>query len=139
MKLFDNVAPAVRKETKFVAVSELIGVAVMLVVFAVLHGVMPDKVTFDYRVVLGGILGGIVAVANFFLLGLTVQKVSSTEDEKQASGYMKSSYTRRMLLQVIWMVIAIAAPFIQFVAGLVPLLFPGAAAKIRSILLKQNA
>ena len=50
-----EIAPAVRRETKRVALITAVGVAVMLIVFAVCHGLIPEKVPFDYRVILGGI------------------------------------------------------------------------------------
>ena len=129
-----KVAPAVRKETKRVIMITVIGVVIMFAVFAGLHFAMPDKVPFDYRVILGGLGGGCIAVLNFFMMGLTVQKVTSMEDEGLARQQMKSSYTYRMLLQILWMVAAIAAPCFQFVAGLVPLLFPSLGLKLLSVM-----
>lgn len=129
-----KVAPAVRKETKRVIIITVIGVVIMFAVFAGLHFAMPDKVPFDYRVILGGLGGGCIAVLNFFMMGLTVQKVTSMEDEGLARQQMKSSYTYRMLLQILWMVAAIAAPCFQFVAGLVPLLFPSLGLKLLSVM-----
>ena len=129
-----KVAPAVRKETKRVIIITVIGVVIMFAVFAGLHIAMPDKVPFDYRVILGGLGGGCIAVLNFFMMGLTVQKVTSMEDEGLARQQMKSSYTYRMLLQLLWIVAAIAAPCFQFVAGLVPLLFPSLGLKLLSVM-----
>ena len=129
-----NISPALQKETKNVTLSVLIGTVAMWIVFAILHAALPAKVPFDYRVILGGLGGGAVAVLNFFLMGLTIQKVTSTDDEKLARNFMKASYTRRMVMQGLWMIVAIAAPCFQFVAGLVPLLFPGAGIKIRGLL-----
>lgn len=131
-----NVQPAVRKETTRVAVSTLIGVVIMWIVFGILHGVMPEKVVFDYTVILGGIGGGLVAVLNFFLMGLTVQKVASSTDEDAARMKMKASYSQRMLFQMLWVVIAIVAPCFQFVAGIAPLLFPGVGIKLMGIIKK---
>ena len=125
-----KVSPAIKKETTRVALCTGIGVAVMLVVFLILHNVYPEKVPFDYRVILGGLCGGAVAVLNFYLMGLTVQKVVDTEDEDLAKSRMKASYTQRMLMQVVWGVIAIAAPCFHFVAGILPLLFPSFGIKI---------
>lgn len=133
---FDSVQPAVKKETKRVAVSTAIGVVLMWIVFAVLHAVIPDKVPLDYTVFLGGIGGGIIAVLNFFLMGLTVQKVASTSDEDAARMKMKSSYTQRMMLQVLWVIAAVAAPCFWFVAGILPLLFPSLGIKITGIMKK---
>ena len=101
-KIFQNIQPAVKKETKNVAVYTFTGVVLMWIVYFILH-----------RVILGGIGGGLIAVLNFFLLGLTVQKVASTEDEETARKFMKSSYSQRMLLQAVWVIAAIAAPCFQ--------------------------
>ncbi len=133
MSILDKAAPAVRKETKYIAVSVLIGCIVMLIVFFILHRAMPEKVPFDYRVILGAVCGGVVAVANFFLMGLTVQKVAELTDDAQAQRVMKLSYSRRMLLQMGWVVVAIVAPCFQFAAGIIPLLFPGAAIKLKGV------
>lgn len=135
-KIFQNIQPAVKKETKNVAVYTFTGVVLMWIVYFILHMVMPEKVVFDYTVILGGMGGGLIAVLNFFLLGLTVQKVASTEDEETARKFMKSSYSQRMLLQAVWVIAAIAAPCFQYVAGMIPLLFPGAGIKIVGIIKK---
>ncbi|MBP3902057.1 MAG: ATP synthase subunit I [Blautia sp.] len=131
MKGKSSTAEAVKKETRNIAVSEIIGVAIMLFVFFILHMLIPDKVPFDYRVVLAGIAGGGIAVLNFFLMGITVQKVAETEDEQAAVRKMRTSYTYRMLLQGLWAVLSIVLPCFQFAAGLIPLLIPGAAIKAR--------
>ena len=82
-----------------------------------------EKVPFDYTVILGGLGGGAVAVLNFFLMGLTVQKAAACEDEGSARMRLKASYSQRMLLQLGWGIAAIIAPCFQFAAGLLPLLF----------------
>lgn len=130
---WNDIQPTVKKETKRVAVSTAIGVVLMWIVFAVLHGVMPEKVPLDYTVFLGGICGGLIAVLNFFLMGLTVQKVAAATDEDLARSKMKASYSQRMMLQMLWVVVAIIAPCFQFVAGIAPLLFPGVGIKIMGI------
>ena len=135
-KIFKNIQPAVKKETKNVAIYTLVGVILKWIVCFILHMIIPEKVVFDYTVFLGGLGGGIIAVLNFFLLGMTVQKVASTEDQEMARKFMKSSYSQRMMLQAVWIVVAIAAPCFQFVAGMVPLLFPGTGIKIVGIIKK---
>lgn len=133
---WDNVQPAVKKETKNVAVSTAVGVVIMWGVFAVLHMVMPDKVSLDYTVFLGGICGGLIAVMNFFLMGITVQKVAASTDEDAARSRMKASYSQRTMIQMLWIIVAIAAPCFHFVAGIAPLLFPGMGIKIMGIIKK---
>lgn len=132
-RIFRDIQPAVKKETKRVTVITAVGVAVMWIGFGIFHWIFPEKIPFDYTVFLGGLGGGLIAVLNFFLMGLTVQKVASSEDEEKARLKMKASYSQRMLLQMVWVVLAIAAPCFQFVAGLLPLLFPGFGIKILGI------
>ena len=132
-----NIQPAVLKETKKVALSTLIGVLLMWLVFFVLHMILPEKVPFDYTVILGGIGGGFIAVLNFFLMGLTVQNVASTTDQEWARKKMKASYSQRMMMQMIWGIVAVVAPCFNYVAGLLPLLFPSLGIKITGILLKK--
>ncbi len=185
MSIFGEVQPAVKKETGHVAVYTAIGAVLMWVIFGILHGVMPEKVPFDYTVFLGGIGGGLIAVLNFFLMGLTVQKVAArifgilhgvmpekvpfdytvflggigggliavlnfflmgltvqkvaaSTDEDAARMKMKASYSQRMLLQMLWVVAAIALPCFQFVAGILPLLFPSLGIKLHSIIFKKK-
>ena len=83
-KLFEEMQPAVKQETKRVAVMTLAGVVLMWVVYAVLHIYMPEKVPLDYTVFLGGLGGAAVAIGNFLWMGLTVQKVVSIADEDAA-------------------------------------------------------
>lgn len=135
--MFDNVQPAVKKETKKVVLYTVSGVALMWIVFAVLHGVMPEKVPFDYTVILGGLGGGAVAVLNFFLMGLTVQKAASAENEDMARSRLKASYSQRMLLQMLWAVAVMVAPCFQFAAGLIPLLFPSTGIKLYAAFQKK--
>lgn len=131
--ILDNVQPAVKKETKRVVKITAVGLILMWILFAVLHFTMPDKVPLDYTVFLGGIGGGAVAVLNFFLMGLAVQKAASVSDEGTARMKLKASYSQRFLMQILWVILAIVAPCFHFVAGIAPLLFPGTGIKIMGI------
>ena len=132
-KVFDSVQPAVKKETKRVVGMTGIGLILMWILFAVLHFAMSDKVPLDYTVFLGGIGGGAVAILNFFLMGLAVQKAASASDEGTARMKLKASYSQRFLMQILWVILAIVAPCFHFVAGIAPLLFPGTGIKIMGI------
>ena len=129
-----EIQPAVKKETKNIALYCLTGFIIMLIVFGILHVVIPQKVPFDYKVILGGLGGCIVTVLNFFLMGLAVQKVAALEDEEQARAVMKASYSRRTMFQVLWIIAAVVIPCFNPVAGLVPLLFPGIGIKLMGII-----
>ena len=110
----------------------------MLIRFAILQYTMPEKVPFDYTVILGGIGGGVIAVLNFFLMGLAVQKAASATDEGTARMKLKASYSQRFMMMILWVIAAIVAPCFQFVAGIAPLLFPGTGLKFVGIFHKAN-
>ena len=136
--LLENVQPAVKKETKRVVMITGAGLILMWILFAILHFIMPDKVPFDYTVILGGIGGGVIAVLNFFLMGLAVQKAASATDEGTARMKLKASYSQRFMMMILWVIVAIVAPCFQFVAGIAPLLFPGTGLKFVGIFHKAN-
>ena len=136
--LLENVQPAVKKETKRVVMITGAGLSLMWILFAILHFTMPDKVPFDYTVILGGIGGGVIAVLNFFLMGLAVQKAASATDEGTARMKLKASYSQRFMMMILWVIVAIVAPCFQFVAGIAPLLFPGTGLKFVGIFHKAN-
>ena len=102
MSIMDNVQPVVKKETGRVSAITGIGLLIMWIVFGVLHAFMPQKVPFDYTVFLGGAAGGCVAVLNFFLMGLAVQKAAAATDEDTARMRIKASYSQRMMIQMLW-------------------------------------
>jgi hypothetical protein len=130
---------AVKKETGNIALGTGVGVIIMFVIFFVLHMVLPKdlpfgySVPFDYKVILGGIGGFLVAVGNFFWMAVTVQKVASTEDEKLARQKMGVSYRYRTLLQLLWVILAIVVPVFNLVAGIIPLFIPSLYIKLRGI------
>ena len=134
----DKIQPAVKKETKRIAIFTAAGVVIMWVVFGVLHQISPETIPFDYRIFLSGVLGGGVAVLNFFLMGVTVQKVASEKTEDVARMRLKSSYTQRMLLQILWVIAAVAAPCFQFAAGIAPLLFPSFGIKLSALIPRRG-
>ena len=110
------------------------GLIVMWILFFVLHLAMPEKVPFDYTVILGGLAGGLVAVGNFFFMGIAVQKVAADTNEDSARTRMKASYSQRMMIQMLWVVLAIVLPCFQFVAGILPLLFPSFGIKLTGVI-----
>ena len=136
--LLENVQPAVKKETKRVVMITGAGLILMWILFAILHFTMPDKVPFDYTVILGGIGGGVIAVLNCFLMGIAVQKAASATDEGTARMKLKASYSQRFMMMILWVIVAIVVPCFQFVAGIAPLLFPGTGLKFVGIFHKAN-
>jgi hypothetical protein len=125
---------AVKKETVAVAAGTGIGCLVLIALFLIMYLVFPESsVKFDYRVVLGALGGGAVAVANFFLMAVTVQSVVNVTNRDDALRMMRVSYRNRMLMRGIWIVIAIFAPCFNYAAGIIPLFIPSLVIKIRGI------
>ena len=133
---------AVKKETSFIAVGTAVASLLVIILFFVLHQVVPQnapfgyKVPFDYTVFLGAIGGTLVAVGNFFWMGLTVQKITgmSEEETDKARSTMAVSLRYRTMLQLLWVILSIFVPAINLITGVAPLFIPSILIKIRGIL-----
>ena len=119
---------AVVKETGHIAIGTLILTAVMLIVFAVIG-------RFSLNVLFGGLYGCALAVANFFFLGMTVQRVAESAPKLQgeeaypdavklAKLKMRQSYMLRMLLGAGLLIVALAVLKLNWIACVCPLIFP---------------
>lgn len=126
----EKAQPAIKEATRKLAIATGIGVFLMFVVFCVGSRMVPDKIPFDYKVIISGIIGYIVAVLNFFLMGIAMMKAADDADEKHAKAIVKNSYKWRLLMQVLWGVLAFALPCFNGAAGVIPLLIPSPAIKI---------
>jgi dipeptide/tripeptide permease len=69
-------------------------------------------------------VGTLLAVVNFALLCLTIQKAAETEDKKQMKAKFQLSYNARLIAQALWVLAAFLLPCFQTVAAALPLLFP---------------
>ncbi len=120
------------KETKYIASFVVIFSVLMQAVFLIIS-------KWDYTVLLGNIYGAAVAVGNFFVMGLFVQK-AVTQDEKDARQTVRASQHLRMvcifLLVVIGVLIFKQTPV--RVAILVPLIFPRISIIIRPFIDKSR-
>ena len=109
----------VLRETKRIAIGEVVLLAIMWIVYALTR-------RFSLAVVLGSLIGGAYAVFNFFMLGMTVQKAAQMQPDnaEMARMQMKSSYNMRMVGMLAVAVLAFALPFVDGLAAVIPLLFP---------------
>lgn len=114
--------PESKKELKRILCGAAICTAVMWVAFAALG--LVGWVRFDLKLVLSSLVGDAVAVGNFAGICLMVQKVIDEQDEKRRKAQLQASYNIRMLIQAVWVIVAIGAPCFQSFAGILPLLFP---------------
>lgn len=80
--------------------------------------------SFDYRVFTGAIGGCAVAVINFALMCLTIQRAVNIGEQKAMKSFIQGSYNGRLLLQAGWIVAAYMMPWVNVFAAAIPLLFP---------------
>lgn len=117
-----EIAAGIQKELLRITCGTAVCTAAMWVIFAALH--LVGWVKFDDTVVLGGLVGAAVAVANFAGICFVVQKILDEPDEKRRKAKLQLSHNSRMLMQAVWVIVAIAAPCFQPFASVLPLFFP---------------
>ena len=127
MKKIDS---TVLKETGYIALATQILSVLMQSVFLIAG-------KWNYTVLLGNLLGGTAAIANFFLMGLTVQSALGMET-KDAKAKMKLSQSLRMLMMFIVGVIGYVAPVFSLLAVVIPYTFPRIAVAVRAIMIKKQ-
>ena len=111
-----NIDPTVKRETIYIASFVIILSMLMEAVFLIIG-------KWDYTVLLGNILGAFAAVANFFFMGITVQKSLQKGDEERSS-FIKLSYTYRTLGIIITTLVGFLCPVFNGFAVVIPLFFP---------------
>ena len=127
MKVID---PTVIKETKYIAAWVLILSVLLQAVFLVIG-------KWDYTVLLGNLLSAAVGIANFFLMGLTVQR-SLDKEEKEARAAIKASQAYRNLLMLVVLIVGVVLPCFSTWTVLIPVIFPRIAIAIRPLLDKAG-
>ena len=119
----------VLKETKYISTDAVIFSILMQAVFLCIG-------KWDYTVLLGNLWGDIIAVGNFFVMGLFVQK-AVMQDEKDARQTVKASQNLRFIAIFILAVIGILIPFLNSVSVVIPLIFPRIAIMLRPLIDKK--
>ena len=127
---FVKIDKVVLKETKYIATFVAIFSVLMQAVFLIIG-------KWDYTVLLGNLWGAAVAVGNFFVMGLYVQKAVSQE-EKEAKQTIKASQSMRFAAMVLLTGIGVVTPFFNWIAVVVPLVFPSVAIYLRPIIDKNK-
>ena len=118
MKLQSASKKEILRIAKGTAVCDLILIAVLFVLS--LEGIGK----FNYTVFLSVLGGSLVAILNFTVMCLTIQKATEIEEKKQMKAFIQGSYNGRLLLQAGWIVAAFLIPHTHVVAAAAPLLFP---------------
>lgn len=124
-----KIEPAVWKETRYIAVTTLLLGVAMQAVFLIIG-------KWSFSVLFGGLYGWAVALGNFFLMALTVQKAVG-QDQKDARRTIKLSQGLRLLGTFLLALAAYLIPALHTVAAILPYLFPRIAIFFSPFLRKQ--
>ena len=109
----------VLKEVALVAIGEVICVAIMCVIYALLG-------KFSTAVLLGGIVGGVLAIGNFFALAVMVTIAADKAeagDPESGKKLMKSSYPMRLLVMAGVLILCGRSGAFDVLALALPLVF----------------
>ena len=109
----------VLKETAIILCGEAVCVGVMLGVYALLG-------YFDLSVLLGGIAGAVVAVANFFSMAMMTQLAADRAENQDVDGgkkLLKASYPIRLLVLALVLIVCGKSGVFNILALVLPLVF----------------
>jgi hypothetical protein len=107
------------KETALVALGQVLCVGIMLGIFALLG-------KFDTSVWLGGIVGGVLAVANFFFMAISASVASEkavNQDVKGGQLTMRLSYMVRLAVIFIILFALVKSGACHVITAVLPLAF----------------
>lgn len=109
----------VLQQTGIIALGQLIGVAAMLGVFALL-----DR--FDTTVLLGGIVGGVAAILNFLFMAIGAMMAADKAQSQNVNGGKATIQTSYIVRTVVLFVVLFAfakSGLCNVIAMVVPLIF----------------
>ena len=109
----------VLRQTGIVALGEALGVAAMIGIFALLGD-------YDKSVLLGGIVGGAVAVANFLVMAIGVNLAADKAEQQDVKGgqaAIKGSYMLRMIGMAVVLFAFAKSGLCNVIALVIPLIF----------------
>ena len=118
----------VRRETVYIAAWVVILSVVLQAVFLVVG-------LWSFDVLVSNVLSAAAAIANFLLMGITIQKAVNKE-QKDAAQMMKFSQSGRMFMQ--FAAAAVGVLFFNPITAIVPLFFPRIAIVFRPFIGKKT-
>ena len=109
----------VLKETAIVAIGEAVCVVLMCGIYALIG-------KFNASVLLGGLVGLVLATGNFFFMAVTATLAADkaeAQDPESGKKLMKSSYPIRLLALAVLLILFAKSGFFDVLALALPLLF----------------
>lgn len=107
------------KKTAIIALGQLLCVAVMIGVFALLGH-------YDRSVLLGGIFGGIIAIGNFFAMAVCADLAADKAEQGNVQGgqaLLRASYIGRLVVAAILLFALVKSGLCHVFAAVLPLIF----------------
>lgn len=107
------------QETAIVAIGQVLCIAVMLGVFALLG-------KFDTAVLLGGIFGGLLAILNFFFMAVGAMMAADKAENQNVKGgqaTIHSSYLLRLVVLFVIMYALVKSNLCNVISLVLPLIF----------------
>ena len=108
------------RETGIVLIGEVLGVGAMLGVFALMGA-------FDVKVLLGGAVGGLLAVGNFFAMAVCASLAADRAQQQNVKGgqaLMHTSYLIRVVVLFVLLIACAKSGRFNVIALAVPIIFP---------------
>ena len=109
----------VLKQTAVLALGQAVCVAAMVGIFALLG-------QFNYTVVLGGLMGGIVATLNFLFMAISISLAADKATEQDVKGgksLVTGSYMLRLILMFVVLFACAKSGHFHVIAMVAPLVF----------------
>jgi hypothetical protein len=107
-------------QTGLLALGQLVCIGAMIGVFALAGH-------FDYRVILGAVVGGILAIGNFFFMAIgsdtAADRATENQDVKFGKTLIRFSYTLRLLVIGVLVFVLAKTGHCNVLAMVCPLLF----------------
>ncbi len=107
------------KQTARIAMGQVVCVALMLGVYALLHKL-------NLSVILGGLVGTVLAVGNFFFMAVIATLAADKAQAQDVEGgqkLMKGAYPARILVLAAVLVLCASSGYFDILALALPLLF----------------
>ncbi len=107
------------KETAIIAVGQILCVAVMIGLFAMLG-------YYDQTVLFGGIFGGVLAIANFFFMAVGTSLAADKAEAQNVKGgkaIIQMSFLIRQILLIVFLLAGVKSGKCNLIALLLPLVF----------------
>lgn len=117
----------IKKETQIILLGHLTLGMIMQIIFILVH-------KFGLRSLTSNLVSSSVSILNFYLMSLSIDKSLSMKNTEESKRFMKASYSLRLLLTgIVIIVCASQSAYFDLYALLIPLLFTRLTVTLRTL------